>query len=143
MKSSSSGGLAAGVWKKHATTSARKAADLSVAVTSCAPLPQRMPRHCKIRSTTMTETAKGPSVRTSAGIKIAGVLRDDQTDRGRGAAGGKPVAPTDDEVRRIRRARGENNCIGRRCAEWPRRVQPSDDAPKKRVESAENPYSQK
>src|SRR5580704_1636094 len=53
-------GAAALAWPpsaKQAATSTKKQAVLIVEVTSCVPLPQRIPRHCKIKNTQIMPTA--------------------------------------------------------------------------------------
>src|SRR5580698_1984666 len=54
---------------KHAATSTTKAAALRVEVTSCVPLPQRIPRHCSKKNPQMMPTASQDSRPVSAGIK--------------------------------------------------------------------------
>src|ERR1700690_2530523 len=54
---------------KHAATSTTNAAALSVEVTSCVPLPQRIPRHCSRKNPQMMATANQDSRPASGGIK--------------------------------------------------------------------------
>src|SRR5580704_2516434 len=65
-------GAAARAWPpnaKQAATSSKKEAALTVEVTSCVPLPQRIPRHCTKKKTQIMPTAIVNSCLASAGKK--------------------------------------------------------------------------
>ncbi len=87
--------------RKQASTKIKKAPVFIAAVESCATLPQRMPRHCKIPKPQMMAMEMISTYFCVAGEnreKVAAVFGDDDTDGGGGATSGKPVAPADDEA---------------------------------------------